>query len=36
MSGIPPFTPNQIDGIDKANRRPMSNFMFIGGLIAFG
>jgi hypothetical protein len=37
MSGIPnetPYTPREIDEIDKANRAPMSVFMFVAGLIA--
>ena len=36
MTGMPPFTPNDIDKMDQANRRPLSNFMFTAGLIALG
>jgi hypothetical protein len=39
MSGIPnkpPYTPSEIDEIDKANRAPMSTFMVVAGLIAVG
>jgi len=37
MSGIPnkpPFSLNEIDEIDKANRQPMSSFMVVAGVIA--
>jgi len=39
MAGIPnkpPYTPNEIDRIDKDNRQPMSTFMVVAGLMAIG